>query len=279
MSQVRVPLVVPMVPPSLERQRLLSVGVDAKTVKGKAHGWLTGVQYLDPGSHSICPHAGLCFSVCLDKAGRLGLPEAERTRLNRTELWMRHRDLYWQKLWDELRRLSDKAHREGLLAACRLNGTSDIPWEEHRSGLNTLLWWAGSVMFYDYTKDYQRYLRWLERKPPFHDNVLRNNYHLTLSWNEKLPQWQVLVEQLICSSIESPKGDAGDVVLSFVWSGERPSVFAGLPVVDGDRHDLTFLYEGPVALALRAKGPAKKPGRHMGRFVVTPDMWKEVGAR
>ena len=39
---------------------------------------------------------------------------------------------------------------------------------------------------------------------------------------------------------------------------ELPSEFRGVPVEDGDEHDLTYL-RGPVVVGLRAKGRAKRP--------------------
>jgi hypothetical protein len=54
---------------------LLSEGADAKTVKGRKYGWMTGILYLAPANESgmgvnLCPMASPeCRKACLYGAG------------------------------------------------------------------------------------------------------------------------------------------------------------------------------------------------------------------
>jgi len=53
--------------------------------------------------------------------------------------------------------------------------------------------------------------------------------------------------------------------VAVVFGKVLPATFLGVPVVDGDAHDLRFLNPGGVVVGLRAKGKARK---HTGAFVV-----------
>ena len=58
------------------KYKLLSVDADAKTSKGFALGWLTGILYFQPSDLigvagvNLCTNAGACRAACLVSAGR-----------------------------------------------------------------------------------------------------------------------------------------------------------------------------------------------------------------
>ena len=60
---------------SMSTYKLLSIESDAKTTKGTALGYLTGILYLAPateadGKHNLCPMASAeCREACLYSAG------------------------------------------------------------------------------------------------------------------------------------------------------------------------------------------------------------------
>jgi len=59
----------------MKKRQLLSIGTNAKTVKGNKLGFLTGVMYLAPSDLSgfqVCPMAKMarCEDPCLYKSGR-----------------------------------------------------------------------------------------------------------------------------------------------------------------------------------------------------------------
>ena len=114
---------------------LLSVNADAKTSKGTGTGYLTGILYLAPGSlagvGNLCPHASPgCLAACLFTAGRAAMFEdINIARVRRTRFLKLDRAGFVAVLIGEIRALIRKAEREGLKPAVRLNGTSDLPWE------------------------------------------------------------------------------------------------------------------------------------------------------
>ena len=61
---------------------LLSVEADAKTVKGRKKGYLTGIMYLAPfklSGYQVCPMAEIagCVGDCLNTAGHGGMAKAD----------------------------------------------------------------------------------------------------------------------------------------------------------------------------------------------------------
>lgn len=74
--------------------RLLSVGQDAKTIKGQKHGYLTGILYLRP-SAVLCPccSAG-CRKACLFSAGHGQLTCVQKARTRKTMLYMQSPQLF-----------------------------------------------------------------------------------------------------------------------------------------------------------------------------------------
>ena len=79
---------------------MLSMSADAKTVKGQAQGYLTGILYLTPadgaGLGNVCPFARLagCAEPCLATAGRGAFSNVQLARLAKTTMWFTDRAVF-----------------------------------------------------------------------------------------------------------------------------------------------------------------------------------------
>lgn len=218
---------------------LLSVGNDAKTVKGESRGYLTGILYLAPSNESgvnVCPFSSpACRHDCLYTAGRGNFDSVKRARIAKTQYFHRDRSGFLEQLGIEILKLKAQAERKGMIPAVRLNGTSDL--EFHRMG--GLMEAHGDMQFYDYTPNHVRYIAYMEGRLPA-------NYHLTFSRKED--------NEPIAKSIAA---SGGNVAVVF-RDREFPESFWNRPVINGDESDLRFLDPKGVIVALSAKGKAKK---------------------
>jgi len=132
-----------------------------------------------------------------------------------------------------------RAARRKMRPVIRLNGTSDLPWENLRtSDGQSLMTLYPDVIFYDYTKNHARMLA---RRQPL-------NYHLTFSRSE--------LNDADCLRVLA-NGDNVAVVFDTRKGAALPDTWNGYRVVDGDANDLRFLDPRGVVVGLRAKGDAK----------------------
>jgi hypothetical protein len=228
--------------------KLLSVSRDAKTIKGEKVGILTGVLYMAPhtlAGYQVCPSATEgCMAACLYTAGQGRYSNVQTARLNRTRWFFEGRESFMATLVVDILRLVRKADKEGMKAAVRLNGTSDIAWEKMKvtvSGVEyrSLMEAFPAVQFYDYTKILGRKLA-----------LSLPNYHLTFSLAENNDAFaQKALEE----------GYNVAVVMSAKRAEAKPETWGGWPVVDGDKDDVRFNDpKGGHIIALFAKGAATK---------------------
>lgn len=234
--------------------QLLTQG-DAKTSKGEAAGYLTGILYLAPynlSGRNVCPHASEgCAAACLFSAGMGAFSNVQDARISKTKAFFRDPKGFVETLAQDIEALKRKAARLGLSPCVRLNGTSDLPWENLGGQLGVCLMRRfPEIAFYDYTKNPARVRAWLEGRMPA-------NYSLTFSRSECNGE----------TALELAKAGANVAVVFATKKGQTlPAQWAGRPVVDGDTNDLRFL-DGPGRIVgLRAKGKAKKD---TSGFVVT----------
>ena len=229
--------------------KLLSINQDAKTIKGLNKGYLTGIMYLAPytlGGKNICPFAKAagCINACLNTAGRGIFNSVQNARLNRTKLFHSDINAFMNKLAVEIHVLEKTAIKNGLIPVIRLNGLSDINFEDIRFDYEfmhnkirsvTIFELFSDLQFYDYTKNPNR-------------DQLPKNYDLTFSYSNK-PEFQKFNDIAIKKKMR----------LAAVFSDQNlPAYFMGLPVLNGDESDLTFLAPKNTILGLYAKGKAKK---------------------
>jgi hypothetical protein len=229
-------------------EKLLGIDTNAKTIKGEKYGIKTAILYLMPAAQSgvqLCAMAATagCEKGCLFKAGRGAMNSVMLSRLRKTLFFNQYPELFMEQLQDEIKRENAKAKRKGYKLIVRLNGTSDIRWENIRAwGNSTIFDIFSDVQFYDYTKLANR------------KNVPAN-YDLTFSYSG-VPDYAPYVAKAVA------KGDRIAVVFrnraivdAMLANGET---FLGLPIVDGDNSDIRHLEPKGVIVALYAKGPARK---------------------
>ncbi len=211
--------------------KLLTIG-NTKTIKGEAMGFQTYIMHLAPSTLSgwnTCPMASAgCAAACLNTAGRGRFTSIQEARIRKTAWFFENRESFMQQLVKDIRAAIRKAAREGFTPVFRLNGTSDIRWENVPvGGFDNIMEMMPALTFYDYTKIPNR------RNIPA-------NYHLTFSRSESN-------EHLI------PQGMNVAVVFDSL-----PDVWMGRTVIDGTETDLRFLDPQNVVVGLLAKGKAKK---------------------
>lgn len=232
----------------IPRKTLLSVEADAKTKKGEKLGVLTGVLYLAPGDisgYEVCPNRSTgCFEACLFTSGRGGMASVHDSRVNKTIWYHENRDTFMEIIVKDIERLIRKASRENMIAAVRLNGTSDIAWEKIRvvrDGIeyrNVMLAFP-DTQFYDYSKIRGR-----------KSAIALPNYHLTFSLAEDNDHDAFLAID---------EGYNVAVVFDLKKGEDKPSTWMGYPVINGDETDVRFMDPaGGHIVGLYAKGDAKK---------------------
>ena len=228
------------------RKHLLNIDQNPKTIKGQKYGFMTGVLYLAPSTLSgrnTCAMAdkASCAAACLNSAGRGAFSNVQNARIAKTNYYFNDRAGFMANLTADIKLLAKKAAARGLVPLVRLNGTSDIKWE------NVPLTIAGvdypnimaafpNIQFYDYTKISNR------------DN-LPANYDLTFSYSG-VPQYQTYVKQAIIKGMR--------VAVVFRRREDIPANFLGLQCVDGDNSDIRHIDPAGVIVALYAKGKARR---------------------
>lgn len=227
-------------------QKLLTVNGDAKTVKSKKRGVLTGILYLAPHTLSgqqVCPKASEgCKAACLFTSGYGHYANVQAARVNKTKWFFEDRKGFLDQLVRDIAALERKAKRENMTPAVRLNGTSDIAWEKFKVLYNkkvykNIMEAFPKVQFYDYTKILGR-----ERAL----NI--KNYNLTFS----------LAENNDSDALKAlDQGYSLAVVLNLKRKDKKPAKWSGYPVIDGDKDDIRFTDKPGHIVALFPKGKAK----------------------
>ena len=223
--------------------KLLTIN-NVKTTKGEKRGYLTGILYLYPFKafgFNICANAEAagCHEPCLHTAGRGQMSMVQMSRLRKTWLFHYEREWFMRQLIRDIEALIRKAQREGKIPVVRLNGTSDIDWENIRIDGRTLMEIFGNIQFYDYTK--------LPR-------IAKNrNYHLTFSYSGRAEYSKTVAKA-------QRLGMNMAVVSRDPVPEDKLTTVNGVPytIVDGDRDDLRFLDPKGSVVWLKAKGKAKK---------------------
>lgn len=224
-----------------EIRNLLTIN-NTKTLKGVKKGYMSAILHLSPSDRSgfqVCPKATSgCRAACLNTAGHGGIGlttqgdnVVQRARRRKTYWFFARRREFMKQLALEISQHIVKAERKKLVPCIRLNGTSDIRWEnvavdEHANIFERF----DDIQFYDYTK------------VPGRDLSIPN-YHLTFSLAESNDE---------DARAELERGCNVAVVFSKV-----PHAYLDTTVVDGDESDLRFLDPAGVIVGLKAKGEAR----------------------
>lgn len=223
-------------------KNLLSISADAKTIKGETIGYLTGILYLAPAKttkYNTCSMAQLaqCDKACLYSAGRGAFNNVQQSRIDKTLYFYEAREEFMLQLAANIVALIKKAKSKGLKPLVRLNGTSDIRWEnipfEYHANIMEAF---PDVQFYDYTKDANR-------------KDLPANYDLTFSYSGV---------DTFAPYVEKAQSKGMRMAVVFRKESTIPATFKGILVVSGDKSDVRHLDDQGVIVGLFAKGKAKQ---------------------
>lgn len=219
----------------------------AKAAKASGFGYLNAIHYMAPatlgGAGNMCSHFTLaCFYNCLGwQSGQAsmvkdldaGMNNVRESRKLKSQLFMKDRAEYMNRLARDIVALDRKARRDGLELCVRLNGSSDLRFERIRFVIDdktakalrlpniagqkmTLLAMFPAIQFVDYTKNPNR----LDNAP--------GNLSLTLSYSVE-------------NDADCVKALLGGHNVAIIFDGGLPKSFAGFPVINGDLHDLRHL--------------------------------------
>lgn len=222
-------------------KNLLSISADAKTIKGETIGYLTGILYLAPAKttkYNTCSMAekAQCDKACLYSAGRGAFNNVQQSRIDKTLYFYEDRENFMLQLAANIKALIKKAESKGLKPLVRLNGTSDIRWEnipfEYHANIMEAF---PNVQFYDYTKDVNR-------------KDLPANYDLTFSYSGV---------DSFAPYVQKAQSKGMRMAVVFRKESNIPATFKGILVVSGDKSDVRHLDDQGVIVGLYAKGKAK----------------------
>jgi hypothetical protein len=228
-------------------KNILSIGADAKTVKGQKLGFLTGILYLAPSDlsgHQVCPMAKLagCEAPCLNSAGRGAFSNVQAARIAKTKRFFDDRAGFMADLVYSIDALIRQAERLGLTPLVRLNGTSDIAFENIPvivRGFNyaNIFNAYPGLAFYDYTKI------------PTRKNIPAN-YDLTFSYSGVV-SFAPVIEKAVYNK------NLARIAVVFDRAENIPERFLFSDVVPGDDSDVRHLDARGVVVGLYAKGKAR----------------------
>lgn len=212
--------------------KLLGIS-NTKTSKGEKQGYRTYIMHLAPGMLSgfqVCASASAgCLFACLNLSGMGKFSNVQAARIAKTKLFFQDRQTFMDKLVKEIHAAIKSAKKAGLIPVFRLNGTSDIRWENQTVwGYNNVMELFPDIQFYDYTKHSNR-------------KNIPSNYHLTFSRSETNEDQILTVTYNTAVVFET-----------------LPTTYMGLPVVDGTETDLRFLDPQGVIVGLVVNGQGKK---------------------
>jgi hypothetical protein len=228
-------------------KKVFSVGSDAKTIKGQKLGFLTGILYLAPADlsgYQVCPMAELaqCKAPCLNTAGRGAFSPVQKARIAKTKRFFEDRPGFMADVVYSIDALIRQAKRLGLTPLVRLNGTSDIAWENIPVTVRGFTYanifnaYPG-LAFYDYTK------------LPTRKNIPAN-YDLTFSYSG-VESFKPIIEKAVYNK------NLARIAVVFDRAENIPGRFLFSDVVPGDNSDVRHLDARGVVVGLYAKGKAR----------------------
>ena len=221
---------------------MLRLDGSTKVIKGNKLGFRTAILYLAPYTMSgtnVCANAALaqCFKPCLNISGRGVMTTVQMSRLRKTLFFLQYRDECIAMISREIGAFEKHAAKQGYVLLVRLNGTSDLRWENYG-----IIQAYPSVQFYDYTKLANR-------------KNIPANYDLTFSYSG-VPAFQTQVKLAIAANMRLAVVFRNRAIVNDMLA--NAASFQGLVVVDGDDTDVRHIDPAASAVALYAKGMAKK---------------------
>lgn len=223
----------------------LAIGTNAKTAKGDNENQITAIMYLAPATisgHEACPaRTEGCTNSCLFTAGRGAMSNVQQARIRKTKEFFEQQDMFLTKLKEDILLVEQYCKDNNLKGYVRLNGTSDIKWEDYIDMSKYDLY------FYDYTKRQDRDF-----------SKIASNYKITYSRSEESTE-----DEISTALVNTNVAVVFDEV-PVTWKVNGVAV----PVIEGDLTDLRYEDPTGVIIGLKAKGMAKKD---LSGFVVKKD--------
>ena len=211
--------------------------------------YISAILHMRPENTRICPYQDVasCKEACLNTAGRGGIFKKGETtnviqeaRKRKTKLFLEDRTTFMTDLIADITRFANYCKKKDKLPCIRLNGTSDIQYENIFVEDKNIFEHFSDIQFYDYTKIPTRKVSHID------------NYHLTWSYSEANPKYTAWYDKIAYN-------------IAVVFNGAFPIYFKGREVINGDESDLRFLDKDNVIVGLKAKGKAR---HDMSGFVI-----------
>lgn len=204
------------------------VNISQKIVKSqKVDKVMTYCLYLAPAKtsgYNVCPFSTPeCRKGCLATSGKAkiellsGINDIQNCRIKKTKLFFEQQAFFMDWLIAEITAYQRKAIKKGMGFAIRLNGTSDIEYEDILVNGKNVFELFPNIIFYDYTKITPR----LKKQLP-------NNYRLTLSYTGR--NTSECIEYL---------NNGGNVAMVFNTK-VLPKTWNGFKIIDGDVSDTRY---------------------------------------
>ena len=217
-------------------------------------GYYSVILHLEPAynykSLKTCPWSGQCAAYCLGNSGQMRFDQSRAARIRRTQLLVDYPSKFHGGLVLDICKAQRYADSLALKLTVRLNGTSDLRWEQMHVSENgkTIFEVFPEIQFIDYTKSVERAL-----------TVQIPNYNLTYSRNEKSKEGEIV------EILENGKKVA--IVFDIAKGEPLPKTYKigrkRVKVIDGDISDLRHLEPNGVIVGLRYKKAFSKTTRKM----------------
>lgn len=223
----------------------------------------TYILYLAPAKtsgYNVCSHSTPeCRLGCLATSGRAGMEimsgddRIKNARIKKTRLFYEEPEFFMNWLIAEILQAKAKAEKDGFFFSVRLNGTSDIDWQNVKMNGQSIFEMYPNILFYDYTKNVSKFIN----KP--------DNYHLTLSYTGR--NWH------LCEVILK-QGHNVAMVFNVKHESELPTQFANYQVINGDLTDFRIDDAKGIIVGLKWKRIANREAEKQvlnSVFVVQPN--------
>ncbi len=226
-----------------------NINSSAKMLKSKkASHQYTYIIYLAPAKtsgYNVCSHSTPeCRLGCLATSGHAGMElqaglssRIKDARIKKVKLFYEEPEYFMNWLISEIKFYQRKAQKDGFYFSVRLNGTSDIDWQNVLVDGKNIFEIFPDVQFYDYTKNPNKFIN----KP--------KNYHLTFSYTGR--NWQ------LCEAVLKA-GNNIAMVFNAKTEAEIPASYKGYQVINGDLTDYRIADANGIIVGLKFKHIADK---------------------
>jgi len=225
-----------------------TTGISAKIKKSEIKdNTLTYCLYLAPADtsgYNVCTASTPeCRKGCLATSGRArmdivrGTNIIQRARIKKNKLFFEEQEFFMNWLVKEIATAKQKAKRNKMNFAVRLNGTSDIDWKNVYLDGKNIFQIFSDVDFYDYTKN------------PNYMKDVPANYHLTLSYTGR--NW------FGCKKALNNDYNVA-MIFNIPINKPLPKKYRGYDVINGDITDLRIKDKKGIIVGLYWKNIADK---------------------